>query len=100
MAEDKQYGSGSIVDIDRLTKLKAKVKAECLRRKYNGSVENYGNSKYDFTNSPNEGGVIEREHYNNNATPLNAINKNLIPKANITDTKNTVLNNEIYNMDY
>ena len=28
MAEDKQYGSGSIVDIDRLTKLKAKVKAE------------------------------------------------------------------------
>lgn len=37
MAEDKQYSSGSIVDIDRLTKLKEKVKAECLRRKYTGS---------------------------------------------------------------
>ena len=100
MAEDKQYGSGSIVDIDRLTKLKAKVKAECLRRKYTGSVENYGSSTYDFSNNPTVGGVIGREYYDKNATPLNAINNTLVPKANITNTENVALNDEIYNMDY
>lgn len=100
MAEDKQYGSGSIVDIDRLTKLKAKVKAECLRRKYTGSVENYGSSTYDFSNNPTVGGVIKREYYDKNATPLNAINNTLIPKANITNAENIALNDEIYNMDY
>ena len=100
MAEDKQYGSGSIVDIDRLTKLKAKVKAECLRRKYTGSVENYGSSTYDFSNNPTVGGVIKKEYYDKNATPLNVINNNLVPKANITDTENVALNDEIYNMDY
>ena len=100
MAEDKQYGSGSIVDIDRLTKLKAKVKAECLRRKYTGSVENYGSSTYDFSNNPIVGGVIGREYYDKNATPLNAINNNLVPKANITNAENVALNDEIYNMDY
>ena len=97
MAEDKQYGSGSIVDIDRLTKLKAKVKAECLRRKYTDSVENYGSSTYDFSNNPTVGGVIKREYYDKNATPLNAINNSLVPKANITDAENVALNNEIYN---
>ena len=100
MAEDKQYSSGSIIDIDRLTKLKAKVKAEWLRRKYTGSVENYGSSTYDFSNNPTVGGVIKREYYDKNATPLNAINNNLVPKANITNTEDVVLNNEIYNMDY
>ena len=100
MAEDKQYSSGSIVDIDRLTKLKAKVKAECLRRKYTGSVENYGSSTYDFSNNPTVGGVIKREYYDKNATPLNAINNSLVPKANITDAENVALNDEIYNMDY
>ena len=100
MAEDKQYGSGSIVDIDRLTKLKAKVKAECLRRKYTGSVENYGSSTYDFSNNPTVGGVIRKEYYDKNATPLNAINNTLVPKANITNTENVALNDEIYNMDY
>ena len=99
MAEDKQYGSGSIVDIDRLTKLKAKVKAECLRRKYTDSVENYGSSTYDFSNNPTVGGVIKREYYDKNATPLNAINNSLVPKANITDAENVVLNDEIYKMD-
>ena len=100
MAEDKQYSSGSIVDIDRLTKLKAKVKAECLRRKYTGSVENYGSSTYDFSNNPTVGGVIRKEYYDKNATPLNAINNTLVPKANITNTENVALNDEIYNMDY
>ena len=99
MAEDKQYGPGSIVDIDRLTKLKAKVKAECLRRKYTDSVENYGSSTYDFSNNPTVGGVIKREYYDKNATPLNAINNSLVPKANITDVENVVLNDEIYKMD-
>ena len=99
MAEDKQYGSGSIVDIDRLTKLKAKVKAECLRRKYTDSVENYGSSTYDFSNNPTVGGVIKREYYDKNATPLNAINNQAIKKANITDKDNILLNDEIYKMD-
>lgn len=100
MAEDKEYSPGSIVDVDRLVKLKEKVKAECLRRKYTGSVENYGSSTYDFSNEPTVGGIIGREYYDKNATPLNAINNNLVPKANITNAENVALNDEIYNMDY
>lgn len=96
MAEDKQYGSGSIVDIDRLIKLKTKVKAECLRRKYNGSVESYGGNNYDFNTNPIEQGVILKEHYTKNSEPLNAINQtntpNILPK--------TINNEDIYQMDW
>ena len=99
MAEDKQYTSGSIVDVDRLIKLKEKVKAECLRRKYTGSVESYGGSAYDFKTKPVSGGLVKKEYYKNNATPLNAINNQAIKKADITDKDNIILNNEIYQMD-
>ena len=53
--------------------LKARVKAECARRKYTGSVETYASSKYDYTVTPTDGGLVLPEHVNKLITPLNAI---------------------------
>lgn len=54
--------------------LKARVKAEMLRRKYKGTLVSYGSSAYDYEVQPTEGGVVLPEHVNKIATPLNAIN--------------------------
>lgn len=53
--------------------LKARVKAECLRRRYTGSVAEYGGSAYDYTVVPTAGGKILYEHYTKIADPLTAI---------------------------
>lgn len=53
--------------------LKARVKAECLRRRYTGSVAEYGGSDYDYTVVPEAGGKILYEHYTKIANPLTAI---------------------------
>ena len=42
--------------------LKAKIKAELLRRSAHGSVAAYGGEDYDFTKNPEPEGVIEAEH--------------------------------------
>ena len=54
--------------------LKARVKAEMLRRKYKGTLVSYGSSAYDYEVQPAEGGVVLPEHVNKIAIPLNAIN--------------------------
>lgn len=54
--------------------LKARVKAEMLRRKYRGTLVSYGSSAYDYDVVPTEGGVVLPEHVNKIAIPLNAIN--------------------------
>ena len=53
--------------------LKARVKAECARRKYTGSVETYASSAYDYTVVPTSGGVVLPEHVNKLVVPMNAI---------------------------
>lgn len=53
--------------------LKSRVKAECARRKYNGSVEEYSTSEYDYTVIPEEDGIPLPEHLNKIIIPLNAI---------------------------
>jgi hypothetical protein len=40
------------ITASRLIDLKARIKAECQRRKYNGSVESYGGSNYDYSTIP------------------------------------------------
>lgn len=53
--------------------IKARVKAECARRKYNGSVESYSTSSYDYTVQPTERGIPTPEHFNKIIIPMNAM---------------------------
>ena len=63
--------------------LKARIKAECARRKYNGSVASYASSQYDYTITPSAGDAPRPEHYNKIIIPFNAITgRNLSTKAN------------------
>ena len=65
--------ANSIISPDRFNDLKAKVKAECQRRAYVGSVTDYAGTAYDYTNTPTSKNVISKEHYEKIAVPLNAI---------------------------
>lgn len=70
-----------VVKSDRYTQLKARVKAECLRRCYQGSVAEYGGAAYDFTNAPSTDKNVLTEHFEKIATPLRAINPSGLPTA-------------------
>lgn len=73
----------SLITPNRFIELKAKVKAECQRRQYVGSVASYGGIDYDYSISPTSGGKIVREHYDKNADPLNAIIGNFSSKSSV-----------------
>ena len=75
------------ITADRFNDLKAQVKEECLRRAYSGSVSSYGGQDYDYQLIPNEGQKIKKEHYDKIATPLNAINSNIIDNSEIGNVK-------------
>lgn len=62
-----------IISPDRFTALKTKVKAECQRRKYTGSVASYGGAAYDYSRQPTVNTVVTTGFYAKNAEPLNAI---------------------------
>lgn len=51
------------IEAERFAALKARVKAECLRRCHTGSVAEYGGEKYEYTNSPTEDHTVDVEHY-------------------------------------
>lgn len=69
----------AMIDAARFTALKARVQAECLRRKYNGSVVDYGGVDYYFKNQPAPDTIAAEEHFEKIAVPLNAINSDKIP---------------------
>lgn len=85
----------ALIDASRFTALKARVKAECLRRSYTGSVASYGGSDYDYTNAPASGVIAAEEHYEKLAVPLNAINSDTFPDTSgtrlITDADLTAM---------
>lgn len=62
-----------------LADLKARVKAECLRRCHTGSVAEYGGEKYEYTNSPTEDHTVDVEHYEKLALPLSKIHSEKVP---------------------
>ena len=64
---------GNVILATDFIAIKARVKAECARRKYNGSVESYAGSSYDYTVTPTEGDVPLPEHFNKIIVPMNAI---------------------------
>lgn len=53
--------------------LKARIKAECERRSYNGSVASYATSAYDYTVIPTSEDAPLPEHFNKIIVPMNAI---------------------------
>ena len=64
----------ALVDSARFLALKAEVKAECLRRCYTGSIADYGGTDYDFDHPPAKDNLIDVEHFEKIAVPLNQIN--------------------------
>lgn len=64
---------GNVILASDFIAIKARVKAECARRKYNGSVESYAGSSYDYTVTPQDGNVPLPEHFNKIIVPMNAI---------------------------
>ena len=66
---------GNVILASDFIALKARVKAECKRRKYNGSVKAYAGSSYDYTVKPKNGNVPLPEHFNKIIVPMNAMVK-------------------------
>ena len=65
--------AGDVISAQDFTELKARIKAECERRKYNGSVARYAGASYDYTVAPTAGDAPLPEHLNKIIVPLNAI---------------------------
>ena len=65
--------TGNAILASDLVAIKARVKAEMLRRNQVGSLTAYGGSSYDYTVTPTAGGKILPEHWNKLITPMNAM---------------------------
>lgn len=64
---------GNPILASELISIKARVKAEMLRRNKVGSLTSYGGSAYDYTVTPVAGNPILPEHFNKIITPMNAM---------------------------
>lgn len=64
---------GNPILASELISIKARVKAEMLRRNKVGSLTSYGGSAYDYTVTPVAGDPILPEHFNKIITPMNAM---------------------------
>lgn len=82
----------ALISASRMNDLKARVKAECQKRSKTGdasgsaSVSSYGGTSYDFSTKPAQGVKITKEHNTKNATPLNAINANVVTSSIVNAT--------------
>ena len=87
----------ALITPDRLVALKAKVKAECQRRKYVGSVSSYGGTNYDFSIAAASGKIMLKEHYEKNAIPLNAITGDIDTNGAriVSDDEITAMENKV-----
>lgn len=62
---------------DEMMVIKARVRAEMLRRQYSGPLTAYGGAAYDY--SVQSGDRAERGHYDKNLVPLRAANPSGMP---------------------
>lgn len=69
----------ALVDAKRFADLKNRVRAECLRRCYSGSVADYGGTDFDYSAEPTKDQLIRTEHYTKLVVPLSKINEDDIP---------------------
>lgn len=89
----------SYITPQRIIDLKAKVKAECQRRRYTGRIDNtYGSATYDFTTVPTAGGLVLQEQHDKISIPLSAINSDNVP-ANTSPSHQLARESEIANME-
>lgn len=71
----------NIIKAQRFNDLKAKVKAECLRRSYVGSVANYGSSEWDFSIPASADRIIDEDKYKKISIPTRKINWEVTPNG-------------------
>lgn len=86
----------AFIDAARFNALKARVKTECARRCYTGSVASYASTAYDFSVTPSKDKTVSTEHFAKLAQPLNAINSDKVP---YTDGKREVSDGEMVKME-
>lgn len=67
------FSVGNPILASELNAIKARVKAEMLRRNKVGSLTAYGGAAYDYTVVPSAGNPILPEHWNKIITPMNAM---------------------------
>lgn len=67
------FSVGNPILASELNAIKARVKAEMLRRNKVGSLASYGGAAYDYTVVPAAGNPILPEHWNKIITPMNAM---------------------------
>lgn len=84
------------VRAERYAALKARVKAECLRRSGYFSLTSYAGPEYDYSVEPATGRTILLEHREKISIPLNAINPDRVPDAT---GKKIVSNSDIEAME-
>ena len=70
----------AVLKSERLKTLKAKVKAEMLRRSKTGSVAAYGGADYDYSVAPGPGTVTQQEHLDKLSIPMSAVNADAVPR--------------------
>lgn len=64
---------GNVILASDFNLIKARVKAECARRKYVGSVASYASADYDYAEIPTQGENVLPEHWNKIIIPMNQI---------------------------
>lgn len=71
--------SNKKIDAQELVTIKARVKAEMLRRSRDAAIYNYGGTAYDYTNAPAANTKVALEHYDKVIEPLRAVNPGSLP---------------------
>ena len=87
--------SNKIVNAQELVAIKARVKAEMLRRSRSSAVYNYGGTAYDYAAAPAANTKIALEHYDKLIEPLRAVNPASLPELGAK----TVSENDMTSID-
>ena len=90
--------SMSKISPNRIIELKKQITEECQRRRWDpGSVEKYGGTDYNFTQTPTTLDKIKSNQRSTIAKPLNTINSDVIKNTDMTKTK--ILDSDITKLE-
>lgn len=68
----------SAMSAEEIIQLKARVKAELLRRNGYNNISSYGGTAYDYQVQPGAGNPLRYEHISKIIEPLNAVNSDTV----------------------
>ena len=68
----------SAMSAEEIIQLKARVKAELLRRNGYSNISGYGGTAYDYQVQPGSGNPLRYEHISKIIEPLNAVNSDTV----------------------